>query len=37
LFNNLLLIAAQCPQATHVAGYRASQQLGWQVRKPVGV
>ena len=27
-FNNVLLIAAQCPQATHVAGYRKWQQLG---------
>ena len=32
-FNNVLLIAAQCPQATHVAGYRAWQQLGRQVRE----
>ena len=32
-FNNLMLIAAQCPQATHVAGYRKWQQLGRQVRK----
>ncbi len=27
-FNNLMLIAAQCPNATHVAGYRKWQQLG---------
>ena len=32
-FNNVCLIAAQCPQATHVAGYRAWQQLDRQVRK----
>jgi antirestriction protein ArdC len=32
-FNNLMLIAAQCPHATHVAGYRKWQQLGRQVRK----
>jgi antirestriction protein ArdC len=31
--NNLLLIAAQCPHATRVAGYRKWQQLGRQVRK----
>ena len=28
-----MLIAAQCPHATHVAGYRKWQQLGRQVRK----
>jgi antirestriction protein ArdC len=32
-FNNLMLIAAQCPHATKVAGYRKWQQLGRQVRK----
>jgi antirestriction protein ArdC len=32
-FNNLLLIAAQCPHATRVAGYRKWQELGRQVRK----
>ena len=32
-FNNTLLIWAQCPQATAVAGYRAWQALGRQVRK----
>jgi antirestriction protein ArdC len=31
--NNLLLIAAQRPDATRVAGYRAWRQLGRQVRK----
>lgn len=31
--NNLLLILAQNPQATHVAGYRTWQKLGRQVRK----
>jgi antirestriction protein ArdC len=31
--NNLLLIAAQCPHATRVTGYRAWQKLGRQVRK----
>lgn len=31
--NNLLLIRAQCPIATQVAGYRAWQRLGRQVRK----
>lgn len=30
---NLLLIAAQCPSATQVAGFRAWQGLGRQVRK----
>lgn len=30
---NLLLILAQCPEATHVAGYRTWQKLGRQVRK----
>ena len=32
-FNNLMLIALQCPHATHVAGFRKWQQLGRQVRK----
>lgn len=32
-FNNLMLIAAQCPHATRVAGFRKWQQLGRQVRK----
>lgn len=32
-FNNQLLIALQCPTATRVAGYRAWQSLGRQVRK----
>jgi antirestriction protein ArdC len=32
-FNNLILIAAQCPHATRVAGYRKWQALGRQVRK----
>jgi antirestriction protein ArdC len=32
-FNNVLLIAAQCPHATRVAGYRKWQELGRQVRK----
>ncbi len=32
-FNNLMLIAMQCPEATHVAGFRKWQQLGRQVRK----
>lgn len=31
--NNTLLIRAQCPQATRVAGYRLWQQLGYQVAK----
>ena len=31
--NNLLLILSQCPEATHVAGYRTWQKLGRQVRK----
>ena len=31
--NNQLLIYLQCPQATRVAGYRAWQRLGRQVRK----
>ena len=30
---NLLLILAQCPEASHVAGYRTWQNLGRQVRK----
>ena len=32
-FNNLMLIAVQCPHATQVAGFRRWQQLGRQVRK----
>ena len=32
-FNNLMLIALQCPHATRVAGFRKWQQLGRQVRK----
>ena len=32
-FRNLLLIAMQCPDATHVAGFRKWQQLGRQVGK----
>lgn len=32
-FRNSLLIAQQCPEATQVAGYRAWQKLGRQVRK----
>lgn len=32
-FNNLVLILAQSPTATHVAGFRKWQQLGRQVRK----
>ena len=32
-FNNQLLIYLQCPEATRVAGYRAWQRLGRQVRK----
>src|SRR5919199_5568600 len=31
--NNVLLIAAQRPDATRVAGYRSWQRLGRQVRK----
>jgi antirestriction protein ArdC len=31
--SNVWLIASQCPTATHVAGYRAWQALGRQVRK----
>lgn len=31
--NNLLLILAQNPEATHVAGYRTWQSIGRQVRK----
>lgn len=31
--NNVLLILAQCPHATHVAGFRKWQTLGRQVRK----
>ncbi|CAM5539840.1 ArdC-like ssDNA-binding domain-containing protein [Leifsonia shinshuensis] len=34
--NNLLLILAQKPEATHVAGYRTWQNLGRQVRKGEG-
>ena len=32
-FNNVALIVAQRPEATRVAGYRAWQALGRQVRK----
>lgn len=32
-FNNLMLIAAHCPHATYVAGYRKWHELGRQVRK----
>lgn len=32
-FRNQLLIALQCPDATHVAGYRAWQKIGYQVRR----
>jgi hypothetical protein len=32
-FNNQLLIYLQCPEATRVAGYRAWQRLGQQVKK----
>jgi DNA primase len=32
-FNNQILIMVQCPEATHVAGYRAWQAMGRQVRK----
>jgi antirestriction protein ArdC len=32
-FNNQMLIALQCPNATHVAGFRKWQELGRQVRK----
>jgi antirestriction protein ArdC len=31
--NNCMLIAMQCPEATRVAGFKAWQQLGRQVRK----
>ncbi len=31
--NNSMLISAQCPQATHVAGYDKWKELGRQVRK----
>jgi len=31
--NNCMLIAMQCPEATHVAGFKAWNQLGRQVRK----
>lgn len=31
--NNLMLIVAQCPTASHVTGFRKWQQLGRQVRK----
>lgn len=34
--NNLLLILAKNPEATHVAGYRKWQELGRQVRKGEG-
>ncbi|WP_166279668.1 ArdC-like ssDNA-binding domain-containing protein [Lyngbya confervoides] len=32
-FNNLILIAWQCPHATRVAGYQTWQDLGRQIRK----
>lgn len=32
-WHNCMLIAMQCPSATHVAGYRQWQKLGRQVRK----
>jgi histone H3/H4 len=32
-FNNLILILSQCPEAQHVAGYRAWQDKGRQVRR----
>lgn len=32
-FNNSMLIMLQCPNATHVAGFRRWQELGRQVRK----
>ncbi len=32
-FGNVMLIAAQCPQATRVAGFRAWQQMGRVVRR----
>ncbi len=32
-FGNVLLITAQCPHATHVAGYRTWPQLGRHVRR----
>jgi DNA primase len=32
-FGNVLLITAQCPNATRVAGYKAWQSMGRQVRK----
>jgi len=32
-FNNQMLISIQCPNATHVAGYRKWQEMGRQVRK----
>jgi len=32
-FNNQMLILLQCPEATHVAGFRAWQEMGRQVRK----
>jgi hypothetical protein len=32
-FRNQLLIAMQCPDATHVAGYKAWQKIGYQVRR----
>lgn len=32
-FNNLILIKRQCPDASRVAGYKAWQELGRQVRK----
>lgn len=32
-FRNQILIAFQCPGATHLAGYRAWQKIGYQVRR----
>jgi hypothetical protein len=32
-FRNVIMILSQCPDATHVAGYRAWQDMGRQVRK----
>lgn len=32
-FRNQILISFQCPEATHVAGYRAWQKIGYQVRR----
>src|SRR5689334_15898940 len=32
-FHNQILIQMQCPNATHVAGYRKWQEMGYQVRQ----